>query len=487
MSLLPFKVARTLGRSHMARTGDVVEAKRALARLGHYTAPASGIQPWPDEALFAGLEDFQRRNGLAADGEMRPSGPTEAAIGRALAGLGRPAGTPGFNGTAADVPQGRLFDVAGAVGVGRVNRPDDVVSLKHALALSGHYPDGNPEDPAFDLPLLHAIRAFQGDAGVTPDGWLAPDGETARALDGALNPVIHAVEAGDPQQGQPEGPEGEVQTAAAAGQARREGDAWQTLQNYPGGMFGGFPGGGGGGGGRSRPLIPVPPPPMTGGTESFPPHPDPRPDGIGTPADPPKIETLPGREALEDDIVKEMTKPLESHRGNAWTQRGNDIVAEECRNVLKELYPDDETFIKHIAGATQDGKGLRELSEIRVPRPDAKPGDSKGSRYPDLSWSDTRSDRLDNSAHLNTATTRKSSTPNKSVYTSREQESFEGLIKNLDTDENKELYRKAGKDLATIMDKYEPGMTEEEYRKNARKACEEVFEKWLGKPAPARN
>jgi len=49
--------------------------------LGYYKVPAHrGIDDWTDDAMFDGIRNFQKANGLKVDAFMRPDGPTAKAI-----------------------------------------------------------------------------------------------------------------------------------------------------------------------------------------------------------------------------------------------------------------------------------------------------------------------------------------------------------------------------------------------------------------------
>lgn len=75
---------RTLSRNANANPEDVLATKRALAAAGLYAIPDWGITPFPDEAMFKGIETFQRRSGHPRpDGVARPGDETA----HALAGL----------------------------------------------------------------------------------------------------------------------------------------------------------------------------------------------------------------------------------------------------------------------------------------------------------------------------------------------------------------------------------------------------------------
>lgn len=71
-----------------------------------------------------------------------------------------------------------------SVGNGRESRPDDVAKVKDAMRGLGRYPaapDGAPEG-ILDRDPDRAIRGYQSDRGLKRDGWLAPQGETAREI-----------------------------------------------------------------------------------------------------------------------------------------------------------------------------------------------------------------------------------------------------------------------------------------------------------------
>ena len=76
-----------------------------LNRLGFYQVPDYGLTPWPDGAMFKGIETFQERSRLKVDGVMAPGEETETWLGKALRGekrrdfgylrAGQPGGSPG--------------------------------------------------------------------------------------------------------------------------------------------------------------------------------------------------------------------------------------------------------------------------------------------------------------------------------------------------------------------------------------------------------
>lgn len=80
-----FALRAPLGPDHVVEPDDILDAKRALGRLGYYRpAEGSAPGPWVDSGLFGGIRQFQRDNGLRADGLIRPGGKTEQMLNAAL-------------------------------------------------------------------------------------------------------------------------------------------------------------------------------------------------------------------------------------------------------------------------------------------------------------------------------------------------------------------------------------------------------------------
>ncbi len=214
--LRPFRLKRPLGLAYTMDEDDVLKTKQALHSLGLYDSPKRyGLTRYPDMPLIDGIKAFQRRSGLREDGVAKPGGPTITALGRALdertpqrrrsivegewdrrrrSDRRRdpiPQGV--FTTVARPSPRPATFGIGAGIGAGRANRPRDLLALKRALAWAGHLPGdkavaaNRPDDGLFE-----AVRAFQRAAGVKPDGWLRPGGETERALDKAIAPKVRA-------------------------------------------------------------------------------------------------------------------------------------------------------------------------------------------------------------------------------------------------------------------------------------------------------
>lgn len=160
---------------------DIAALDNALRRIDAYKPPseyADEPQSYATAPMIRALERFQEQNGFKIDGYADPNGPTERAINNRL--LAKPRGA------------GLLFDpparLAGTVGNGFDNRTGDVAAVQRVLGALGEM----PEDP-FDRPrgfidenTTAAIKSFQRKRGLADDGWLAPNGETERALHSAV-------------------------------------------------------------------------------------------------------------------------------------------------------------------------------------------------------------------------------------------------------------------------------------------------------------
>ncbi|WP_417822386.1 hypothetical protein [Terasakiella sp.] len=74
----------TLGPSYNVNGRDVLGAKGTLSQLGYYEVPAHGFTEWPDTPMFNGIQKFQKDRNLIVDAIIKPNGPTEQAMNRAL-------------------------------------------------------------------------------------------------------------------------------------------------------------------------------------------------------------------------------------------------------------------------------------------------------------------------------------------------------------------------------------------------------------------
>ncbi|KAF0110826.1 MAG: hypothetical protein FD149_2593 [Rhodospirillaceae bacterium] len=68
----PITLKQSVSRTSTVDLDDVLSLKNALQNLGYYHAPSEGLHPYPDTALFTGIERLQKDHGLAVDGFMKP-------------------------------------------------------------------------------------------------------------------------------------------------------------------------------------------------------------------------------------------------------------------------------------------------------------------------------------------------------------------------------------------------------------------------------
>jgi len=80
----PFVTLRKVVSQTRAGPADVLNVKHALNRMGFYDVPDYSTTPYPDGAMFEGIQRFQRANGLRVDGVMRRGHATERAMNDAL-------------------------------------------------------------------------------------------------------------------------------------------------------------------------------------------------------------------------------------------------------------------------------------------------------------------------------------------------------------------------------------------------------------------
>jgi hypothetical protein len=223
----PFRLKGPFGSEYGIDADDILRTKKALSSLGHLPGPKGPITPYADRWMIDGLKSFQRSNGLAVDGIMKPGGPTAKALGQALGDIDEPPrfvadprreNLPPY--VISELPQERprwprpldfprpspsVFGTLFEVGHGRRNLPRDVLAARRALAWSGDLPAERVATPATarsgdHADLFDAIERFQKRNGLNIDGWMGPNGETARTLDTAIAEKVKAHgEAGNRQ------------------------------------------------------------------------------------------------------------------------------------------------------------------------------------------------------------------------------------------------------------------------------------------------
>jgi peptidoglycan hydrolase-like protein with peptidoglycan-binding domain len=385
--MTPFQLKGTVSRTTRVDPDDTRGAKEALLRLGYFKTPSWGLTQYPDEPLFAAIEDFQRDHDLYRDGIMRPDGETAMRLGQVLATLEQPERTPAEaivegehdwepwrrHGRAAQILMGpSVFGLRRTIGDGRDNDPADLLAIERALGWAGYSAREGATSTLFD-----AIKRFQEDHGLQVDGWMRPGGETARALDEAIAPQVQAWRAQHPEdteQGESSPNAGDEQVAWLA-QAVRLGRAVAPLIS---GAIAGRPAEQP----RHKDTAPAPsqgarrtdvadPPPPTPPSEPSGEEPDGKEE---FPAEAPEIPIFRGRpinevlrdeplifEIVSEDLRREVEAALEAGmRGDDSTEDGNRRVVRMLEEEMK-AWASDAT-LKHTAGAfDSDGEPLKEL------------------------------------------------------------------------------------------------------------------------------
>ncbi len=158
---------------------------------------------------------------------------------------------------------------------------------------------------------------------------------------------------------------------------------------------------------------------------------------------------------VADDLIKIWTKPLHS-RGNKWTQEGNDIIIQQCLDVLNTEFPDLIDLVNHIGGATLNGKGEIKMPELYKPGPDAQNPRLNSSR-PDTSLGG-RYNGVDFAAHINSAA-----------------RNLRGDWKAWERFSLARLIRNTGKDFVAAVRKLKKGDDREEYARDVREVCRDAM------------
>ncbi len=166
-----------VGSGQINDPDDVYAFDNALREIGAYAPPPEyAVEPqrYSTAPMIDALGRFQEKEGLKVDGIANPDGPTERAINNRL--LRKPRGA------------GLLYEavgaLSGAVGNGFDNERKDVQNVQRALGALDYMPEDPFDRPHgfIDEPTTKAVKRFQADNGLTVDGWLAPHGETEKAL-----------------------------------------------------------------------------------------------------------------------------------------------------------------------------------------------------------------------------------------------------------------------------------------------------------------
>lgn len=255
------------------------------------------------------------------------------------------------------------FKLQGSVGGSGVdNHRPDVAKVESFLTDTGYYKPLTEDGPSgyHNAELDKAIRGFQQDNGLAVDGVLKPGGPTINKLKDAVgagdaslspvskpagspSPVQYAQSSSDSQTDVPSNGPADQQVAQAAPAAAR------LLQwGVPAAIAAGQAG---------RNLL------EEWRNKPSEPPPSPEPSQPASPPQPVDVPTKLENPVLEDTLREAMSRPLENSRGDATTQRGNDIVVEECSKLIKAEFPELGDHLQHKGGATLDGKGEKTVKE----------------------------------------------------------------------------------------------------------------------------
>lgn len=208
-----------------------------------------------------------------------------------------------------------------------------------------------------------------------------------------------------------------------------------------------------------KPPVPVPP---AGQQPDLPPMP-PSTAQDGNAAPPPlrseDFGVLPGSpgEAILFDGILAMANP-DGRRGGKEADRSNQILLQECEEILANEFPHLRGRIRHISGSLEEGKADgRPLPEKRIASvkdPTSKTGN--GSSYADVMYGVDRGSNI--FAGGNTVTMGKDGAP-----TSNELRRFINLVRNA-----------AGRFMG-LVPKLGPGVTEDDVRKASGPVCRGMF------------
>ncbi len=83
-SFSPLRIKGHVAGSTRVGPEDTLSTKKALHDLGYYDIPDYGMTPYPDQPMFDGIAEIQKKHDLFHDRAMRPGGETETAINREL-------------------------------------------------------------------------------------------------------------------------------------------------------------------------------------------------------------------------------------------------------------------------------------------------------------------------------------------------------------------------------------------------------------------
>lgn len=459
MSLLPFKntaddlfsFAGSVGRFGDNNRDDVIKAQALLANAGYYDLPDPGMPTgWPGGELNRALTRFQKDHGLEADGTLLPldpSGVTETGVGETVQAL-----------------QNQLSDRLQRFAPPTVNEVDRFYR--------GRRP-GEPE-PETDIVLKSADSDADEPIGMKPvmsdalpeqikpkageqTAFLAPAVQIGVRLApqipnllrglGIMAPATTLPLSGDSQQ-PTDKPDNDAQRPAEPAQPEED----RQQQDFARPQ-------------RGRIII------AEDGKELHVPP-------LGDWAKDLSPEDRQIADGLSDAFAIEMAKRPGS-RGDEWTQKGVDMYVQGCLEAANKDLPKLAENLRHIAGGTQDGKGVTLLPEEYLSNVINGMKARLGSGRSDFTLEFFRNVVL--RFRANTTSKRADGVTN----TTDEQNRLENL----------DRLSLGNGDYVAEFAKFPEGMSEKEMFKQARRACGEELANWFEeivktgefeKPAPTK-
>jgi peptidoglycan hydrolase-like protein with peptidoglycan-binding domain len=167
-------------------------------------------------------------------------------------------------------------------------------------------------------------------------------------------------------------------------------------------------------------------------------------------------------DGLSDAFAIEMAKRPGS-RGDEWTQKGIDMYVQGCLEAAREDLPKLAANLEHIAGGTQDGKGVTKLTEEYLANVINDLRARLGSGRSDFTLEFARNVVL--RFRANTTSKLADGVTN----TTNEQNRLE----------NMDRLTLGNGDYVAEFPKFPKGMSDAEMEKQARKACRDELSKWF--------
>jgi hypothetical protein len=197
----PFWMKDKVGPDDDNDPDEVIRAANAADELTGRRKPPRSINALDEDEAFDSIRFFQESRDLEADGVVNPKGPTAQRIAGEQHARARRDTPPIFSSV---LGRGARAPLWGSVGRGGQNLSRDVKVTKAALALAGQQvaapsprPDSNVDESGGTAAAV-ALKKFQEQHGLQPDGLMTPFGGTHDMIDTILAPRVEALVGTDP-------------------------------------------------------------------------------------------------------------------------------------------------------------------------------------------------------------------------------------------------------------------------------------------------